>query len=167
MSEYESQNQHKLNHAIDTLTEKMASRYGENIKQEARQQFSSKLQVKMEQAAQEACEETWSEIVSEAKHILSELTQAQSSRCLAYERQTEPVSEFEAELPEFESLDEKLITGRENTSHMRLIGGETSQEQEIFAAYSIGMTPLEIAHQLQLKETEVKKVLHEVAEVKL
>jgi len=165
MSEYESQNQHKLNRAIDTLTEKMASRYGENIKQEARQQFSSKLQVKMEQAAQEACEETWNEIVSEAKHILSELTQAQTSRCLAYERETHPVSDFKAELPEFESLDEKLIAGRENTSHMRLIGGETSTEQDIFAAYSIGMTPLEIAHQLQLKETEVKKVLNEVAEV--
>jgi len=58
-----------------------------------------------------------------------------------------------------------LIAGRENTSHMRLISGETSTEQDIFAAYSIGMTPLEIAHQLQLKETEVKKVLHDVAEV--
>jgi len=163
MSEYESQNQHKLNRAIDTLTEKMASRYGENIKQEARQQFSSKLQVKMEQAAREACEETWSEIVSEAKHILSELTQAQTSRCLAYERQTEPVSEFDAELPEFDTLEEKLIEGRDNTSHMRLIGGETSTDQDIFAAYSMGMTPLEIAQELQLKETEVRKALSEVA----
>ena len=42
---------------------------------------------------------------------------------------------------------------------MRLIGGETSQEQEIFAAYSMGMTPLEIAQHLQLKETEVRKAL--------
>jgi DNA-binding NarL/FixJ family response regulator len=148
-----------LNHAIDALTEKMASRYGENIKQEARQHFSSKLQFKMEQAAKEACEETWSEIVGEAKHILSELTQAQSSRCLSYESNTQPISEFDAELPEFDSLEEKLIEGRDNTSHMRLIGGETSQEQEIFAAYSMGMTPLEIAQHLQLKETEVRKAL--------
>jgi DNA-binding NarL/FixJ family response regulator len=46
---------------------------------------------------------------------------------------------------------------------MRLIGGETSIEQEIFAAYSMGMTPLEIAQHLQLKETEVRKALNEVA----
>ena len=163
MSEHESQNQHKLNEAIDTITDKMASRYGDNIKQEARQQFSSKLQFKMEQAAKEACEETWSEIVGEAKEILSELTQAQSSRCLTYERNTQPISEFEAKLPEFDSLEEKLIEGRDNTSHMRLIGGETSQEQDIFAAYSMGMTPLEIAQHLQVKEAEVRKALNDVA----
>ena len=161
MSEYESPNQQKLNKAIDTLTDKMASRYGDNIKQEARQQFNSKLQFKMEQAAKEACEETWRDITGEAKHILSELTQAQSSRCLAYERNTQPISDFDAELPEFESLDEKLIEGRNNTSHMRLIGGETSTEQDIFVAYSMGMTPPEIAQELQLEESDVQKALLE------
>lgn len=163
MSEYESQNQQKLNDAIDSLTDKMASRYGDNIRQEARQQFSNKLQAKMEQAAKEACEETWGEIVGEAKQILSELTQAQSSRCLAYERNSEPVSEFEAELPEFESFEQNLIESRDNTSHLRLIGGETSQEQEIFAAHSMGMTPLEIAQMLNLKQSDVQNALNEVA----
>ncbi|MFW6359393.1 MAG: hypothetical protein ACOC0N_09320 [Chroococcales cyanobacterium] len=162
MSEQESQNHHKLNQAIDALTDQMASRYGNNIKQEARQQFNSKLHFKMEQAAKEACEETWSEIVGEAKQILSELTQAQTSRCLSYERDTQPISEFDAELPEFESLEEKLIEGRKNTSHMRLIGGETSTEQDIFAASSMGMTPREIAQQLELEESEVQKTLSEV-----
>lgn len=163
MSESESQNQQKLNQAIDALTEKMASRYSNNIKQEARQQFTSKLHAKMEQAAKQACEETWSDIVEEAKQILSELTQAQSSRCLAYERNTQPVSEFEAELPEFDSFEEKLIEGRENTSHLRLVGGEDSQSQEIYAARSMGMTPLEIAQELNLKESDVQKTLNEVA----
>ncbi|QDZ41620.1 hypothetical protein FRE64_16745 (plasmid) [Euhalothece natronophila Z-M001] len=161
MSEHESQNHQKLNQAIDSLTDQMASRYGDNIKQEARQQFSSKLQSKMEQAAREACEETWHDIVEEAKQILSQLTQAQTSRCLAYEQNTEPLSEFEASLPEFESLEEKLIEGRENTSHLRLVGGEDSQSQEIFAAYSMGLTPLEIAQTLDINETEVKNALKE------
>lgn len=162
MSEYESQNQQKLNDAIDALTDKMASRYGNNIKAEARQQFAAKLEAKMEEAAKEACEETWHEIVGEAKQILSDLTQKQASRSLAYERDTQPVSEFNAELPEFESFEEKMIEGRDNTHHLRLVG-ETSTEQEIFAAYSMGMTPLEIAQELNLKESEVKNALSEVA----
>lgn len=161
MSGHESQNQHKLNDAIDSLTDKMASRYGDNIKQEARQQFQNKLQHKMEQAARDACEETWRDITSEAKEILSELTQAQTSRCLAYERNTEAIPEFDAELPELDSLEEKLIEGRENTSHLRLVGGEDSQSQEIYAAYSMGMTPIEIAQTLELNETDVKKALNE------
>jgi len=162
MSEYESQNQQKLNEAIDSLTDKMASRYGSNIKQEARQQFSSKLQTKMEQAAKQACEETWSEIVGEAKQILSELTQAQSSRCLDYERNTEPVSEFEAELPEFESFDQQLVEGRNHSSHLRLVG-ETSQEQEIYAAYTTGMSVSEIAESLDIKKSQVQQTLNQVA----
>jgi len=162
MSEYESQNQQKLNDAIDSLTDKMASRYGNNIKQEAHQQFSSKLNAKMEQAAKEACEETWSEIVGEAKHILSELTQAQSSRCLAYERNTEPISEFEVELPEFDSFDQRLIESRDNTSHLRLVG-ETSQEQEIYAAYTTGMSVSEIAESLEISESEVQQTINEMA----
>ncbi|PNW57466.1 UNVERIFIED_CONTAM: hypothetical protein BEN50_07095 [Euhalothece sp. KZN 001] len=163
MSEYESQNQQKLNSAIDALTDKMANRYGNNIKQEARQQFASKLEAKMEQAAKEACEETWHEIVGEAKQILSNLTQKQTSRSLAYERNTQPVSEFDAELPEFESFDQKLIEGRENTSHLRLVGGENSQSQDIYAAYTTGMTISEIAQFFELKESEVKNALGGVA----
>jgi len=162
MSEYESQNQQKLNQAIDSLTNRMASRYGDNIRQEARQQFSSKLQAKMEQAAKEACEETWDEIVGEAKQILSDLTQAQSSRCLAYERNTEPVGEFEAELPEFESFEQQLLESRDNSSHLRLVG-ETSQEQEIYAAYTTGMSVSEIAESLELSEAQVQQTLNEVA----